>query len=319
MTDTLKLIKICYSVGDPHIQTFEGDSFDTHQNGWKLLYSKGKLKIELEQALWNPGVSNASINKAVRYSEDNGTNWVTRQGGELLGPEKDEEFIVFSNPNVKLTVNSPDYSNFSWAQDKRIYDVFVSTNEYEGAKGQCVTDKSRRLLETSGGVNFPVNASVSKEQAISACSLLTSQQQNCVTDVRMANDIHAVDFIAEAFVQVEYTQDKLEQEALEMAANTTTTSKAPAFFEAILQVVLAFIKESIEERLALSLVVLICATLLIFGFFICCCVCICRCKHCCCFKVICLIAPALILSRNVGIIMALALGSKANSSQCCGR
>ena len=225
---------------------------------------------------------------------------MTRKEGELLGPEKDEHFIVFSDPNVKLTVHSPDYSNFSWAQEKRIYDVFISTNEYEGATGQCVSNTSRRLLETSGGVTFPTNASVSKEQAISACSSLMSQQQNCVTDIRMANDINAIDLIAGAFVQVEYTQEKLEQEALEMVvntnmtsntsimSNTTTASQAQGFFETVLKVVqtvIDFIHESIEERLVISVAVLACATALILGFFICCCVCICRCKHCCCFKV----------------------------------
>jgi len=40
----------CYSVGDPHMSSFDNVRFDTHAVGWQTLYEKGDLKIEAEQA-----------------------------------------------------------------------------------------------------------------------------------------------------------------------------------------------------------------------------------------------------------------------------
>merc|ERR1712080_232417 len=92
-----------YSVGDPHVKTFVGGLFDTHRVGWKPFYAKGNLVIELNQQTQIPNSGGATINSAIRYSTDGGANWVTRSGGELLGPNKDQLEMQFSDPNVILT------------------------------------------------------------------------------------------------------------------------------------------------------------------------------------------------------------------------
>lgn len=274
------------------------------------MYAKGNLRIEVEQAAWNPNVSAAAINRAIRYSTDAGANYITRSNGELLGDNKDKNEEIFPNPKVKLTVRSPDYSNLTWASDARIYDVFVSTNEYDDdVGGQCVQGYSRRLAEQSGGVDFPTNPKVSKEEAMQACAGMGSQKQNCVTDIRMANDVKAISLVVEAFVAVEQTQKQLEKEALNavlvtsttastppettLFSNATTTTPAPTGFAAVVfyvntvvNTVVDFVVKFVREEKIWSIVIVSCATLLILAFLICCCVCVCRCKKCCCFKVI---------------------------------
>merc|ERR1712187_891061 len=75
----------CYSVGDPHLRKFDGTRFDTHVNGWKTLYAKGELRIELEQATWRSTPGGVAVNRAVRYSTDGGSTWAeTLQDGQLL-------------------------------------------------------------------------------------------------------------------------------------------------------------------------------------------------------------------------------------------
>merc|ERR1711959_6859 len=125
---TPKPMKTCYSVGDPHVKTFVGGLFDTHRVGWKPFYAKGSLVIELNQQTQlpnNPG--GATINSAIRYSTNGGTTWVMRTEGDLLGPNKDESEMQFSDPNVKLTVSSPDVST-GLPTARRMYNVYVTTN-----------------------------------------------------------------------------------------------------------------------------------------------------------------------------------------------
>jgi len=193
-------------VGDPHLKKFDGFRFDSHSEGWKTLYAKGKLVIQLEQAKWNTRVA---INRAVRYSTNGGTTWdATLKDGQLTTK-------VFASPKVTLTVRSSDYSRFAWATHKHIYHVYITTSEYTGATGQCTQGKLRRRLgssDTSGGVAFPSGAEVkvSKKQAEEACAALKEQKQNCVTDMRMVNEPEAVAKIKEDFDTVETTVKALE-------------------------------------------------------------------------------------------------------------
>ena len=196
-----KTPKTCYSVGDPHLRKFDGFAFDSHAEGWKTLYAKDDLVIQLQQAKWNARVA---INRAVRFSTNGGSTWdQTLMDGQHTIKD-------FASPNVRLTVQSVDFSRFAWATHKHIYNVYVTTSEYEGATGQCTQGKLRRRLDssdTSGGVAFPSGAEVkvSKQQAEEACADLTEQKQNCVTDMRMVNEPEAVDKIKEDFGTVETT------------------------------------------------------------------------------------------------------------------
>merc|ERR1712176_126198 len=213
-----KLPKTCYSVGDPHLKQFNGATFDSHQVGWKTLYAKGELKIQLEQAKWN--TRGVAINRAVRYSTNGGATWdETVQDGQLLSSGATK---IFANPQVTLTVHSADYSQYTWARVKRIYNVYVTTSEYDGATGQCT--QGRRRLRTSGGIEFPSgnDVKVSKQRAEAACAHLGEQKQNCETDLRMVNEPDAIDKITQDFDTVESTVQRLE------ATTTTNTATEPS-------------------------------------------------------------------------------------------
>merc|ERR1739848_264838 len=210
-TTGVKVPKTCYSVGDPHLKRFNGVAFDSHAVGWKTLYAQANLKIEAEQAKWKSSAVGVAVNRAVRYSTDGGTSWDEMlEDGALLSSGATK---TFTNPNVKLTVNSADFSRFSWAQVGHIYNAYVTTSDYAGATGQCTQGKLRRRLDrdTSDGVTFPSGTAVkvSKDQAEQACAGLTDQKANCVTDLRMVNEPAAVEKIAQDFEQVETTVTKL--------------------------------------------------------------------------------------------------------------
>ena len=54
------------------------------------------------------------------------------QNGQLLSSGETKQFV---QPNVKLTVESSDYSQYDWAIIPHIYNVYVTTSEYTDATG----------------------------------------------------------------------------------------------------------------------------------------------------------------------------------------
>jgi hypothetical protein len=254
-TKRVNVPKTCVSVGDPHLTTFDGARFDSHAVGWKTLYAKGNLKIELEQAKFKTSGAGVAVNRAVRYSTNGGTSWDEMlEDGAVFSSGATK---TFSNPNVKLTVTTGDFSRFSWAQVGHIYNVFVTTSDYAGATGQCTQGKLRRRLDrdtlqdsllqiqpelnervsvprsrmssiSSDGVTFPSGTAVkvSKEQAEEACAGLTDQRANCVTDLRMVNEPAAVEKIVQDFDEVETTVAKLKVVVDEVPVDGATTKIA---------------------------------------------------------------------------------------------
>jgi len=108
-----------------------------------------------------------------------------------------------------LTVKSPDYSSISWVSVKRSYDVWVTTTEHDGAKGQCIEEKLRRRLGASGGVLFPTNPKVTKDQAEQACGSLGPHMDNCITDVLMANDPKYTAAIVKVYGVTQKTEEQV--------------------------------------------------------------------------------------------------------------
>merc|ERR1712098_205458 len=106
-----------------------------------------------------------------------GTWAETVEGGNLFATGTVK---TFTNPEVSLRVEAADYSTATWVKDKFIYNVYVTTNAYNGATGQCVQGKLRRRLrgEASDGVTFPTGdaVKVSKQQAEVACADLGEQK-----------------------------------------------------------------------------------------------------------------------------------------------
>merc|ERR1712110_1001590 len=84
--------------------------------------------------------------------------------------------------------------------------------------------------DTSDGVPFPTNVKVSKQQAEAACAALTDQKQNCITDVRMANDPAVTDLLVKDFANVEDTLTKLQnnQNIISIGGQTTPTPPTAA-------------------------------------------------------------------------------------------
>merc|ERR550532_357132 len=174
-TKRVNVPKTCVSVGDPHLKTFDGARFDSHAVGWKTLYAKGNLKIELEQAKFKTSGTGVAVNRAVRYSTNGGTSWDEMlEDGTVFSSGATK---TFSNPNVKLTVTTGDFSRFSWAQVGHIYNVYVTTSDYAGATGQCTQGKLRRrldrdtrlvsLLQIHSELNAPVSLPSSRMSSIS--------------------------------------------------------------------------------------------------------------------------------------------------------
>merc|ERR1712226_982292 len=201
----VKPVKTCKSVGDPHVYPFEKTRFDTHLPGWVTLYKKGKLIIDAEQKVWASNNQGVAINRAVRYSTDGGVKFTTLQNGQ-------KGDVDFAGHSVKLTVRVQDYSsrrNIN-ADCKFIYDLFVTTNNYAGASGQCVegklaTDKGDQLPFPSGN-----DVRVTEAQAKVACANIADAdlRADCMTDVRMVNDPDVTDKLVDGFKTVEAT-DKL--------------------------------------------------------------------------------------------------------------
>merc|ERR1712036_68783 len=73
-------------------------------NGWKTLYAKGSLHIQVEQATWRKTGGGVAINRAVRYSTDGGKTWdETVEGGALLSSGSTK---LFRSPDVTLAEGS---------------------------------------------------------------------------------------------------------------------------------------------------------------------------------------------------------------------
>merc|ERR1712226_875977 len=199
-------VKTCKSVGDPHVYPFEKTRFDTHRPGWVTLYKKGKLIIDAEQKVWASNNQGVAINRAVRYSTDGGVKFTTLQNGQ-------KGDVDFAGHSVKLTVRVQDYSsrrNIN-ADCKFIYDLFVTTNNYAGASGQCVegklaTDKGDQLPFPSGN-----DVRVTEAQAKMACANIADAdlRSDCMTDVRMVNDPDVTDKLVDGFKTVEATDKVL--------------------------------------------------------------------------------------------------------------
>jgi len=202
----VKAVRTCKSVGDPHVYPFEKTHFDTHIPGWVTLYKKGKLIIDAEQKVWASNNQGVAINRAVRYSTDGGVKFTTLQNGQ-------KGDVDFPDHSVKLTVRVQDYSsrrNIN-ADCKFIYDLFVTTNNYAGASGQCVegklaSDKSDQLPFPSGN-----GVRVTETQAKAACAAISDAdlRADCVTDVRMVNDPDVTGKLVDGFKTVEATDKAL--------------------------------------------------------------------------------------------------------------
>lgn len=226
--------RTCYSVGDPHVKQFDDSKIDSHITGWRKLYKQGNLEIQAEQAIWSKATG-AAVNRAVRYSTDGGKTWdETIEGGKLLGLNGDSIYRYFGLNlpyETYLRVEKADYRTADSVKEKFLYNVYITTNTYlNSATGQCIegilSPVQRRLLEGSGGVAFPTGdaVKVSKEEAEEACASLGAQKQNCITDMRLANDPAMKDLIKRDFVKVEETVQTLKRMGAPVKTTTTTTA-----------------------------------------------------------------------------------------------
>jgi len=235
-------MKTCKSVGDPHIHPFVTATFDNHDIGWKTLYTKGDLMIQANQQIWLT-TRNVAVNAAVRYTTNArgdlsaASTWQEPHGQTLENPMKapiptsaakfsdpsttrgkliEENIIEFPDNHLTLQVVASDWRKLSNVHPDLgfSYDIWVTTNDYDGAKGQCVDGEAgqnavmvrlRRSLEDSDGVPFPKDVKVTKTKAKEACAAISDPglKENCVTDIRMVNDPEFVDKVVSGFKNVE--------------------------------------------------------------------------------------------------------------------
>merc|ERR1712048_1547111 len=129
----------CHSVGDPHVKRFDGSEFDAHKVGWKVLYEKDDLIIELEQVKAKIPAkyeipSGPAVNRAMRYSTNGGTSWdetfengKTFPGAETRARGTKHAVKVFNHPSVYVTVDVLDWSLAPWSDYDYVYNVYVMT------------------------------------------------------------------------------------------------------------------------------------------------------------------------------------------------
>jgi hypothetical protein len=227
--------------------------FTDHTVGWKTLYQKLDLIVQVYQRRWVGKTSGGPVvasNTAVRFSSHGGKTYTEMSKGEVINNKNPVFNIVghhgmeassqkhFPNYFLWVRVTARDFKAVSGSTENDIiYDVHVTTSDYDGATGQCVEGKRRRLGDNSGGLGlglYPTGSDVkvTEAEAEQACASIVdlALRANCVTDIRMYNDPKAPKVVAAAYVSVERIDDSLAKEhgivATDSAATAVTTCAA---------------------------------------------------------------------------------------------
>ena len=185
--------KTCYSVGDPHFQTFNGDLFDFHEPGWQTLFQKGGYVIQTFHEEYNG--NGVAVNKQVRYYTPSSQGWLGGISGIATWPGNS---VTLSQGTELLHLQAiPTFFG---------YDVYVTSNMEDNCCGLCC-DKPPSTSTQKVKPKFPTGkkVKVTKAQAQKACARLKHQRKNCITDLQMANDPKAIANIVTAFKDVETT------------------------------------------------------------------------------------------------------------------
>ena len=192
----------CATYGDPHIETFGGNSYDHHATGWIPLYIKGGLTVESRQTEWYG--TGATFNDAIRVTYM-GTVYEF-SGGAL--PDKDNPY--FNTNDGKLYFYSPVvhvYIARFKVQNNWVYGAWLSSTDLEGASGLCVDeDFAQAAAANPTPITFDPNAPTQEEAEVICAQLQgTSKYDSCIFDVRAVNDPD----MAAAFVQGTLQADQI--------------------------------------------------------------------------------------------------------------
>ena len=185
--------KTCYSIMDPHFQTFSGDLFSFHEPGWQTLFQKGGYVIQTFHEEFNG--NGLAVNKQVRYYTPSSQGWL----GGISG--------IATWPGNSVTLSQGTEFLYLQVTPTRIgYNVYVTSNMGDNCCGLCC-DKPPAVNDKKLKTRFPTGkqVKVTKDQAQKACARLKEQRKNCITDLQMANDPKAIASIVKAFKDVETT------------------------------------------------------------------------------------------------------------------
>lgn len=188
--------KTCYSVMDPHFQTFSGDQFEFHEPGWQTLFQKGGFVVQTFHEEYNG--NGVAVNKQVRYYTPSSQGWLGGISGVTTWPGN----------SVTLTQGT-EFLHLQAIPTRIGYNVYVRSNMEDNCCGLCC-DKPPSTRPAQK-VKFPTGkkVKVTKDQAQKACARLKRQRKNCITDLQMVNDPKAIANIVEAFKNVETTVMRL--------------------------------------------------------------------------------------------------------------
>ncbi len=204
----------CASYGDPHIETFGGNSYDHHDFGWVLLYSKGGLTVESHQKEWYD--TGATFNDIIRVTYM-GTIYEFSEGSL---PNEDNPY--FNSNDGKLYFFSPAvhvYIARFTVQSKWIYSVWLSSKDLVGAEGICVDEGlAQATLADPTPVTFDPNAPTLADAQLNCAQLQgTSKYDSCIFDVRAVNDPDT----ATTFVQNTLQADQVSRTLQTQSAKST--------------------------------------------------------------------------------------------------
>ena len=161
----------------------------------------GRVKIEAEHAKIRPNRKNLMNNRAWRISYD---NQILEQGEDGVIPSNNGKVTLF-DPMVEVRITAHQ-ARWLEHENKFYYNIFITTSDYKDASGLCTTAEV-----VNESPEFPENPTITVAAAEAACAALvgTDEYDDCVADLRLIDDIDAVDDIVGAAATAAAVEERL--------------------------------------------------------------------------------------------------------------
>jgi len=179
------LSKTCMSIGDPHIQVFNGTTFDIHETDvWYVLYERQGVKVEAVQGLSEPHFAWTS-NYGWRVTQNGAV--VAEGGADGYVPPDDGILFIFDPFTLYVRVHTWKPFGTHW------YDIFITTSWHEDATGLCADDNAVASPLTFPMGNDVIITQATVEELCANAGLLdwasSFQFDNCVADAMLVNSM----------------------------------------------------------------------------------------------------------------------------------